>query len=250
MTNTLITWACGHFCIRQSTSYESGKQVMEGATDDFWFLVDTADEDLSNVATDRHISSRKHCPKCQEPTGVGLWRLRAIESICVLRHLNDGSKLMYLETGAQYWKLDFSQKAKYTHHPECAPAHDQFWVSKTPRHQDPFFAPMEGVRRLCDQADPLVKAGKTHEDVKQAFVHINNARALIGSIIAPLGDLLSGIELMSEAKSRHKENAVGHDGLMSREAMVSIPKAMSWLHRMEDWEDEAMAATQEALSTR
>jgi hypothetical protein len=136
MTNTLITWACGHFCAGQSTLCMSRKDIIEAATNDYWFLLDTAEEDLANIATDRHVPSSKTCPNCQEPVGVSIWRTRANEAVRVLRHLHAGSKQMYLETGAQYWGLDFSQKAKHANDPRCAAAHEQFWISKTRRLED------------------------------------------------------------------------------------------------------------------
>jgi hypothetical protein len=81
MTTTLTTWACGHFCIRHSTSYQSEKTALQAACDDFWFLADTADEDLSDMATDQHIASGENCPKCQEPVSVSFWRTRANEAV-------------------------------------------------------------------------------------------------------------------------------------------------------------------------
>jgi hypothetical protein len=207
MPNTLITWACGHFCAAHSTLM-SRREVIEAATNDYWFLCDTADDDLANVATDRHVACQKNCPNCQEPIGVSFWRARANEGVRVLRHLHAGSKQMYLETGAQYWGLDFSQKAKHAYDPICASAHEQFWISKTPRLEDPFFAPIDDVLRLSDQADSILKTSKTYWEVKQAFVHINNARAQVGRIIKPLGDLLDGVELVATAQSRSRENKV------------------------------------------
>lgn len=224
--------------------------MIEIATDDYWFLADTADDDLANVATDRHIASWERCPKCQEPTSVSFWRVRANEGVSVLRYLYSGMKQMYLGIGAQYYELDFSQKARFAHDERCAAAHEQFWISKTPRSQDPFFAPIENILFLSSEAESILITSKTHADIKKAFVHINNARAEVGRLIDPLGDLMSGVELMFEAKSRRRENAVDSDGLMSREAMVSIPKALSWFARMEDWSDDAIEATREALSAR
>ena len=226
----------------------SKKDIIQSATDDYWFLSQTAEDDLANVATDRHVSSQKNCPRCQEPVGVSFWRTRAKEGVSKLRLLQAGSKQMYLETGAQYWALDFSQKAKYAHEATCALAHEQFWISTTPRSEDPLFAPIDEILRLCDQADAILKTSKTHWEVKQAFVQINNARAHVGSIIGPLGSLLDGVELMATAKSRSSENKVSDEGLPSRETMVCITKAMSWFRRMEDWEDDAMDVTREKLS--
>jgi hypothetical protein len=101
--------------------------------------------------------------------------------------------------------------------------------------------------RLCDQADSILKTSKTHWEVKQAFVHVDNARALVGQIITPLGGLLDGVELTSAAQSKSRENKAREDGLPSREALVSIPKAMSWFNRLEDWGDDAMDVTREVL---
>jgi hypothetical protein len=249
MINTLITWVCGHFVVASSEPCLSTKDIIDSATEDFWFLSQNADSDLSNIATEHHVACQQNCPKCQEPVSVSFWRNRAIESINTLRYLRSGSKQMYLETGAKYWALDFSQKAKFAHDARCAPAHNQYWITKTPRHQDPLFQPIDDILRLCNQAEAILKTSKTHWEVKQALVHINNARALVGRMIGPLGDLLDGVELMATAKSRSAENKWRHDdGLPSREAMTSIPKAMAWFQRMEDWRDDAMATTTRILS--
>lgn len=250
MTDTLITWACGHFCLTSSTPCMSNKDIVDSATEDFWYLATNADNDLSNEPIENHIVCQKNCPKCQEPVGVSIWRDRAIQDIKTLRFLQAGSKQMYLETGARYWGIDFSQKAKYADHIQCAPAHQQFWILRTLRRNDPFFAPMDDILLLCNQAEAILKTSETHWEVKQAFVHINTARAHVGRMIGPLGDLLDGIELMATAKSRSRENKLCRDGLPSREAMVSLPKAMAWFDRMDDWRDDAMATTAEILTAR
>jgi hypothetical protein len=110
------------------------------------------------------------------------------------------------------------------------------------------FGPLDDILRLCDQAEAILKTSKTHWEVKQAFFHINTARANVGRMIGPLGDLLDGVELMAKARSRSRDNRVRHDDLPSREAMVSIPKSMAWFQRMEDWQDEAMQTTRDVLS--
>jgi hypothetical protein len=109
---------------------------------------------------------------------------------------------------------------------------------------------MENILHLCDQADLILKDSKTHADVKEVFVHVNNARAEVGRLIAPLDDLMSGVRLISEVGSRYKD--FEHDTeteLMSRESMVSGLKGPSWFNRIEDWRNEAIAATLEASGT-
>jgi hypothetical protein len=226
----------------------SNEDIIDSATEDFWYLATNADSDLANIATDHHVACQKNCPKCQEPVGVSIWRDRAIQDINTLRYLQAGGKQMYLETGAKYWALDFSQKAKYAHHAKCAPAHEQFWISKALRCDDPLFIPIDAILHLCDQAEAILKTSKTHWEVKQAYVHINTARAHVGRMIGPCGDLLDGVELMAKARSKSTETKYRHDGLPSRETIVSIPKAMNWFQRMEDWRDEAMAITTEFLT--
>jgi len=228
----------------------STRDIIDSATEDFWHLSESADNYLANIETNLHVACQKHCPKCQEPVSVSFWRNRTISAINTLRYLQAGSKQMYLETGAKYCALDFSQKAKYAHDTRCAPAHDQFWFSKTPRHEDPFFAPMNQILRLCDRAEGILKTSKTHWEVKQAFVLINNARANVGRVIGPLSALLDGVELMAGAKNRRAEGKYTDDGLPSRESIVSIPKAMTWFQRMEDWRDDAMNITHEVLTAR
>ena len=224
--------------------------MIQGATDDFWFLSDTADDDLANVATDRHVASWENCPKCQEPTSVSFWRVRANEGVSVLRYLYSGMKQMYLGIGAQYYELDFSQKAKFAHDDRCAAAHEQFWISKTLRRKDPLFTRIDDILVLCERAEAILKTSKSHWEVKQAFVHINTARAHVGRIIGPFDDLLDGVEMMAKMKSRKKESKYCSDGLPSRELMVTVPKAMDWFDRMEDWRDDAMQAVRDNLYAR
>jgi hypothetical protein len=66
-------------------------------------------------------------------------------------------------------------------------------------------------------------------------------------MIGPLGDLLDGVELIASARSKSRDNKMRHDDLPSREAMVSIPKAMAWFERMEDWRDKAMEITRDVF---
>ena len=250
MTNTLITWACGHLCSASAEPCMSHKDIIDSATDDFWFLSQSADSDLNNIATEDHVACQTNCPMCQEPVGVSFWRNRAVEAINTLRYLHAGSKQMCLETGAKYWALDFSQIAKYAHHPKCALAHKQFWISKVPRCQDPLFARIDDILVLCARAEAILKTSKSHWEVKQAFVHINTARAHVGRIIGPFDDLLDGVELMAKVKSRRTESKYCSDGLPSKELMVKVPKAMDWFDRMEDWRDDAMQMMRDVLSAR
>lgn len=247
---TLITWACGHFCTKRTPAYASEKSFLAAVAEDFWFLVDSADEDLANVATERHLACNEDCPKCQEPVSVKYWQVRAQSGIDNLNILRSGMKEIYLGLGGKYYQLDFSQKAKFAHDDSCTLAHQQFWISKVARSKDVFFTPIEQILRLCNEADLALQSSKTHADVRKAFVHINNARAEVGRIINPLDELMSGVELMGEAESRERDNLGCQDGLMSREAMVSIAKASNWFARMEDWRDAAMEATVQACLER
>jgi hypothetical protein len=250
MRNTLITWACGHFCSASAEACMSQKDIIDSATEDFWFLSQSADSDLNNSATEDHVACQTNCPKCQEPVSVSFWRNRAVEAIYTLRWLHCGSQQMYLETGAKYLALDFSQKAKYADHPKCAPAHQQFWISKTPRSEDPLFTRIDDILVLCERAEAILKTSMSHWEVKQAFVHINTARAHVGRIIGPFDDLLDGVELMAKVRSRKTENKFCSDGLPSRELMVTVPKAMDWFDRMEDWRDDAMQMMRDVLCAR
>jgi hypothetical protein len=166
MTNTLITWACGHFCIVASTTAcMSDKDIIERATEDFWYLATNCDNHLANVDTTHHLVCQKNCGKCQEPVGASVWRNRAIQGINTLRYLHGGSKQMYLETGARYLALDFSQKARYAHHAKCAPAHEQFWISNTLRSDDPCLAPWTTsyafVTKLRQFSRPARRTGRS-----------------------------------------------------------------------------------------
>lgn len=249
MASTLITWSCGHFCVRHSTGSGSPSALIEAATEDFWFLAKTANDDLANISTTRHITSSGYCPKCQEPVGAGMWKLRAHEGIEQLLYLYDSCKMMYLEAAAKYCMLDFSQKARYANDARCSAAHEQFWISTTPRHLDPLFAPMENIVALCDEANTILLDSKTRADVICAFKHINKARALVGRLMDPLDGILTGVELISAAKNKRSEtNTGGEDELLSREAMVSAPKTLNFFARMEDWEEDAVDAVREALA--
>lgn len=214
--------------------------IASALEDDFWFFERTAADDLANVPTNRHVESTELCLRCQEPMSLSVWKARAQKDIDEMRHLRAGSKTMYLETAAKYYQLDFSQKARYSNDERCALTHEQFWISKTPRSEDPFFAPIDSILQLCGQAQQALNTSKTPEDVKEAFGHINKARAELGSIIAPLDLLLTGVELMFEAKSKHRDNSFDSNGLASVEGRISIPKALDYFARMEDWGDEAM----------
>ncbi|KAM0715012.1 hypothetical protein Q7P37_009477 [Cladosporium fusiforme] len=236
----LISWSCGHFVTKPSE--QQSEALIASAEEEFWHLQDTADDDLANLPTNRHIISESHCPKCQEPVEFTIWKSRAQADINSLRYLHGGCQETYLEIAAKYFQLDFSQKARFANDDRCAPAHDQFWVSKTPRKADPFFAPIENISRLCDQAQEMVDASKNVEDIKSAYVHINNARAEMGRMMMPLDNLLTGVELMASRRSRGRDNATGRNGLASMEAITSVSKAMNFFERMDDWHDDAMEA--------
>lgn len=230
----------------RTLEYASDESLLATAIEDYWFLADSANDDLANVATDRHLTCNDHCPKCQDPTSVTFCKFRAQCDISTLRNFRTGAKDMYLDLGARYHQLDFSQKAKFAHDDRCALAHQQFWISQITRSSDPFFAPMENVKRLCKEAGKLIRDSKTHADIKGAFALINEARADAGRTIKLSEELMSGVELMVGAKSKHRENKILHDGLLSREAMISLPKAMQWFERREDWQEKAMEATYQA----
>jgi hypothetical protein len=252
MTTTLFTWVCGHFCFAEFPSYQPEKALLQAVRENFWFLADRAHEDLSEVVNNHHFASCENCPKCQEPVSVSFWRVRADEGIRDLRNIHACMKRMYLAYGGQHATLDFSQKARYAHDDRCAAVHEQFWISKTPRHQDQWFAPMEEILYLCDQADLLLKDSKTHADVKAVFVHVNNARAKVGSLVAPLEDLQSGVRSISEVGSRDIDIEQGkkRTKLKDRENMLSGFKELSWFNRMEDWRDEAVDAKYRAQADK
>jgi hypothetical protein len=247
---TLITWSCGHFVQQKSPKYRTEAQFLAAVCEDYWFLAESAADDLANVATENHVASAENCPKCQEPTSAAVWKLRALGDINILRTLHAGSKACYLQIGANYHHLDFSQRAKLANDKRCAAAHAQFWISKVPRALDPFLHPISNITQLCDEAEKALETSESHEDVKKSFVHINKARAEVGHTFKPLDDLLSGVHLMSEASNRHKDDARSHNCLLSRESMVGIPKALGWLARMGDWEMEAVGALRKALKGR
>ena len=143
--------------------------------------------------------------------------------------------------------LDFSQKARHANDPRCASAHEQFWLSKTPRHLDPLFDPLRKIVEYCEDANATLQKSRNRADVICAFEKINKARAKVGRLMRPLDEILTGIELMSAAKSKRRENQVDGDELPSSEAMVSVPKTIGYLVRMGDWEDAALDAIRQAM---
>jgi hypothetical protein len=248
---TLITWSCGHFVQQKSPAYRTEAQFLDAVTEDYWFLCESAEKDLANKATENHIASPDTCPKCQEqPTRVAVWHYRAVEDIEVLRNLHEGCKARYLEIGANYHHLDFSQKARYAYDKRCATTHAQFWVSTVPRSTDPFFIPISNISRLCDEAQHMLNtsSNETHEDIKAAFVPTNKARAELGHIITSLNELLFAVHLMEGAPANQKGEVRWHSGFPSREAMICIPKAIAWMERMEDWQGEALDTLRKVLS--
>jgi hypothetical protein len=154
-----------------------------------------------------------------------------------------------VEIGANYHHLDFSQKVRFAYDDMCATSHAQFWISKVPRALDPFFFPITNISRLCDEAQHILYTNnnQSHEAVKEAFVHNNTARAEVGRAIDSLNDIIYAVHLMSETPDRRRLDAGWHSGLQSRESMLCIPKALAWLHRMEDWQDDALDALRKLL---
>jgi hypothetical protein len=250
MGSTLITWSCGHFVQQKSPTYRTEKEFLEAVTEDYWILCESADKDLANKATEHHIACLDYCPKCQEPTSVGVWYFRALDGIEVLRNLHEGCKACYLEVGANYHHLDFSQKARYAYDKRCATTHGQFWISSVPRTLDFFFQPITNISRLCDEAQHVLDTSidESHEDIIAAFVPINKARAELGTIITSLNELLFAVHLMEGAPGNQKGEQHWHSGFPSREAMICIPKALAWLDRMDDWQEEAMLTLRKVLT--
>jgi len=247
---TLTTWSCGHFVQQKSPRYRTEAEFFAVVTQDYWILRESADHDLANIATEHHVASPGACPKCrQEPTTAGVWHQRANGDIAILRNLHEGCRACYVEIGANYHHLDFSQKARFAYDDMCATAHAQFWISKVPRALDPFFFPVTNISRLYDEAQHLIDTSddKSHEDIQAAFVSINKACAELGRIMTSLNDVIYAVHLMFEAPDRGKGDAGWHDGLLSRESMICIPKAMAWLARMDDWQEDAVGALRDLL---
>jgi hypothetical protein len=247
---TLITWSCGHFVQQKTPTYRTEEEFLAAVTEDYWILCEHAEHDLANVATEHHIAFPDFCPKCeQEPANANLWLGRAVKDIVELRALHEGCRACYVEIGANYHNLDFSQKARFAYNDKCAAAHDQFWISRVPRRLDPFFAPVTNISRLCDEAQHLLDISDydSQEDVSAAFVLVNKARAELGAIITSLNNIIYGVHLMPEVPDRGKGDCGWHSGLFSRESMVCIPKAMAWLQRMDDWHDDAANALRKLL---
>lgn len=80
----------------------------------------------------------------------------------------------------------------------------------------------------------------TIEDVKKAFVHLNKARAELSSMVMPLDDHQSAVELMSTAQNKDRDGEVDRNGIKSRELVISLRKGMDFCGRMGDLRDQAM----------
>lgn len=243
----LITWACGHFVMKPSPIGRSSDALIVSAIKGFWFLRENAEEDFANAPTNRYITSKANCPSCQEPVGVDFWRARAQHDIDLLFYYHECFKNMYLETAVKYHMLDFSQKVHFANDGRCASAHEQFWISKTPRTQDPFFFSAMDVVLLCYYAQQIMDTAYTTEDVKKAFVHLNKARAELSSMVMPLDDLQSAVELMSTAQNKDRDGEVDRNGIKSRELVISLRKGMDFCGRMGDWRDQAMNTSSRML---
>jgi hypothetical protein len=247
---TLITWSCGHFVQQKTPTYRTEEEFLEAVTEDYWILCRSADHDLANVATEHHLASPDFCPQCkQEVPNAHFWHQRATNDIAILRNLHEGCRACYVETGANYHHLDFSQKTRFAYNYKCATAHDQFWISRVPRRLDPFFAPVTNISHLCDEAQHILNTSDpdSQEDVRAAFDPINKARAELGAIITSLNDVVFAVQLMSEAPDKGKGDSGWHSGMLSRESMICIPKAMAWLERMDDWQEDAVIAFRKLL---
>ena len=244
MVATLITWSCGHFLQQQSPKNWTEAHLLAAVTEEYWTLRKSADYDLANVATGHHIASPDTCPKCQqEPTTVALSTQRAFGDIAILRNLHDRCGACYVDHGAKYHRLDFSQKAPFAYDERCTTAHDQFWISREPRFFDPFFFPMTNISLLCDEAQHLLETSdhSSYADVQAAYVLINKARSEIGHQINSLNEVKYAVHLMSEAPDRRRSKAVWHD-MRSRESMICVTKLSAWFERMDDWQEGAASA--------
>lgn len=92
---------------------------------------------------------------------------------------------------------------------------------------------------LCNKARSLFEATKTEEAIKEAFEAINEARARVVKMVMPLDNLVTAIELMATAPIKFRNSTLDRPWMMSSEYMISVPKAISFWQRLEDWQDEA-----------
>lgn len=245
----LCTWTCGHFVILQAAACLPTSALQHDAVEGFWFLSDSAEDELANTAAERHVAFEDSCPNCADTEEYpSLQRLRALKDVRTLRSLYNTCKSDYLTSAGRYHFLDFSQKAKYAEDSRCKSAHEQFWISSTPRREDPFFGPFTTLANLIDEAQTsLLATSSETEDLATIFGTINEARAALGRALKTLHELTEAVDLMSQAPNKETYSAEDANGLRSREHMANNLRTEAFWMRMEEWVAEAGTAMMAAL---
>jgi len=241
----LCTWTCGHFVILQAAACLPTSVLQHDATEGFWFLSDTAEEELANTATERHVAFTEPCDNCaatQERASVQRWR--AQEDIRSLESLYISCKLSYLTSAGRYQLLDFSQKARHANDAACKSAHKQFWISSTSRGEDGFFTPWDMLAELAIEAQDLLDSGA---DLAEVFASINEARAALGKVIKVVNELADAVDLMAQAPDRGTHSSKDASGLRTREHMANNLSSEAFWMRMEDWLKDAGTAMLAAM---
>lgn len=156
--HNLITFACGHFVLLPSSSPDLlSPALRSSAIEDLWYLSDSAETDLGQTATDRHVKSSEPCTNCADTVEYpSMQRMRALKDVRMLRRLYTECKLNYLTSAGRYQLLDFSQKVKFVRDERCALAHTQAWIERRVRSEDPFFASFDDFLILIDEAQALL----------------------------------------------------------------------------------------------
>lgn len=163
----------------------------------------------------------------------------------MLRRLYTECKLNYLTQAGRYQLLDFSQKVAFVWDARCALAHEQFWIERRVRSEDPLFACFNDFLQLIDEAKALLLPEDA--DLPQVWAKINEARAAVGKVIGAVDELARAVDLMAQAPSKDRDSAEDENELRSREFMANDLRAEAFWMRMEDWVADAGTAMMAAL---
>ncbi|KAK6440187.1 hypothetical protein LTR95_003586 [Oleoguttula sp. CCFEE 5521] len=239
MASTLVNWSCGHFIFFEPTQVFRDDQVCRHLTN-VWpiyrYISRTADAHLATGTPSRRITLAERCPDCIAalPT-FDPYKQRAQDSINLLDNTHEDCKTTYLQQAAQYLAHDYSMKAATTDFPESDIAHQQFWLSTTPRRVDPFFAPLMRLYRLTGDAQIRLNIAKTVDDVESAFADVSEARIELAKFNTLLEALQEAVRLVGEMRDKKRDSQLYQKELPSEEKKATSKHFDAFAVRMGDW---------------
>ncbi|OQN98583.1 hypothetical protein B0A48_15846 [Cryoendolithus antarcticus] len=150
----------------------------------------------------------ERCPDCIAALPkFDPYKQRAQDSINLLDNAHEDCKTTYLRQAARYLSHDYSMKAATTDFPGSDIAHQQFWLSATPRRVDTFFAPLMRLYRLTGDAQIRLNIAKTVDDVESAFADVSEARVELAKFNISLAELRDAVKLVGEMRNKKKRRA-------------------------------------------